>query len=140
MFLCHEIYGKHCKGIILTLGAPSIYISKVQSSDSYLQTSCAGETDTPPAKTAHKFVLLVKKRKTQEGIHFIFNCVPLSCKAPTMKQAYALCARSHINLEFHVTAFTVFDLRDKQLSFSHVTSCVKMPHEELHIGTNVYIQ
>jgi hypothetical protein len=55
-----------------------------------------------------------------------------------MKQAYALCASPCINLEPHVTAFTIFDLGD-QLSFSHVTSGVKMPHEELHIGTNVYI-
>jgi hypothetical protein len=55
------------------LDAPSIYISKVQSSDSYLQTSCASETDTPLAKTAYKFELLVKKKFLSL---IVYHCVP----------------------------------------------------------------
>lgn len=57
-----------------------------------------------------------------------------------MRQAYVLQPSPYINKEPHITAFTVFDPGDKQLSFSHITSCVKMPHEDLHIATNMYIQ
>ena len=55
-----------------------------------------------------------------------------------MRQAYALCSSPRITLEPHITAFTVFDLGDKQLTFSHITSCVKMPHEVTHRNKHVH--
>lgn len=66
-----------------------------------------------------------KKIKKKPKVYTLSLC-SLNCKTPTIMQAYVLQPSPHINLEPHITAFTVFDPGDKQLSFSHITSCIKV--------------